>query len=278
MKQAIKRLLFGNSRKAAPEENCLPEGMFSEADVIVTPNEVNERHGTGVILKRIFGFSPNILSIRSSSHYDEHSFGAASLCLSHKGLTRPESFRLILDALNKCKVRRILCVPYFPDDLITAIAIKELFGVPLCTYVMDDSNIFASRIPDDLMREALGKSSLRLAISPEMRDEYEKKFGLRFWLLPPVVTQDAVRRENQAASGGSDAATGVGLLVGSIWSPKWFEWFRKAVKEAGLKIHWYGNTDARWLKFDHDELAADAFAIEELCWNALKWRDRPYRR
>jgi len=119
----------------------------------------------------------------------------------------------------------------------------------------DDSNIFATRISNDLIREALEKSSLRLAISPEMRDECERKYGLRFWLLPPVVGADEVGRGIQTASAN------VGLLVGNIWSPKWLEWFRMAVKEAGLKIHRYGNTDARWLKFDHDELAADGITV-----------------
>ena len=261
MRKALTRLLFGNPRKIAATETGLPKGAFTDADVIITPNEVNDRHGTGVILRRIFGDSPNVLSIRSSSHYGEHSFGAASLCLSHKDLTRAESFQHVLDALNKSTVRRVLCVPYFPDDLITAIAIKELHDVPLCTYVMDDSNVFASRIPDALLREALEKSSLRLAISPEMRDEYEKKFGLRFWLLPPVVTADSVQDTIQSAPAANGVAANVGLLVGSIWSAKWFEWFRRSVKEAGLKIHWYGNTEARWLKFSPEELAADGIKV-----------------
>jgi hypothetical protein len=33
----------------------------------------------------------------------------------------------------------------------TAIAIKEIYGVPMCTYIMDDQNVCTSEIPDELM-------------------------------------------------------------------------------------------------------------------------------
>src|SRR5262249_44145733 len=119
--------------------------------------------------------------------YREHSLQARQLCLAHKWLSRPQSFERVLHALNGNTIGRVLCVPFHSDELITAIALKELFNAPLCTYIMDDNNICARGIPDELMREALAKSNLRLAISPEMRDAYENKYNLKFWVLPPVV-------------------------------------------------------------------------------------------
>jgi len=74
----------------------LPPRRLREADVIVTPNEVTDRHGTGVILNRIFGECPNILSIRSANFYHEHWLGDADLCLGHEGLSRAESFERVL--------------------------------------------------------------------------------------------------------------------------------------------------------------------------------------
>src|SRR5579862_57703 len=139
-----------------------------DADAIITTNEVCDRHGTGVILRRIFGNSPNILSIRSSRLYAEHALGRAELCFGHEALTRAESFEHVVSLLNGTTVRRVLCVPFMPDELTTAIVLKELFNVPLCVYLMDDNNIHARGIPDELMREALEKSALRLAISPEL--------------------------------------------------------------------------------------------------------------
>ena len=55
-------------------------------------------------------------------------------------------------------VSRVLCVPYTADDLVSALALKEMFNAPLCTYLMDDNNIGSQGISDELMREALEKS------------------------------------------------------------------------------------------------------------------------
>src|SRR5690349_1207354 len=61
----------------------LRKDAFRDADAIVTTNEVCDRHGTGVILRRIFGASPNVLSIRSSRLYPEHLLGQEQLCFGH---------------------------------------------------------------------------------------------------------------------------------------------------------------------------------------------------
>ena len=44
MKRLLKRLLSGKSRKKTAEVACLPQAEFTDADVIITPNEVNERY------------------------------------------------------------------------------------------------------------------------------------------------------------------------------------------------------------------------------------------
>jgi len=234
----------------------LPPHALTNADAIVTTNEVTDRHGTGVLLSRIFGQSPNILSLRSTNLYREHCLGAAQLCFGHEGLSRAQSFARVLYALNGSTVGRILCVPFLPDELISALALKELFGAPLCTYLMDDNNIYSRGIPDDLMREALSKSAFRLAISPEMRDAYEIKYGLKFWFLPPVVKKEAVRGEPRLFV-LEDPKVCPGVLVGSIWSQRWLQQLRRTVREAGLQVHWYGNAQAPWLKVTRAELLED---------------------
>ena len=234
----------------------LTRKAIHDADVIVTTNEVTDRHGTGVILSRIFGRSPNILSIRSTDLYREHNLGAAQLRFSQDSLSRPQSFERVLFALNGASVRRVLCVPFLPDELITAIALKELFGVPLCTFLMDDNNVFSRGIPDELMREALEKSDLRLAISPEMRDAYESKYHLKFFVVPPVVAPAALQSSPRVPAGAS-VERRTGVLVGSIWSQKWLEQLRQTTREAGLQLHWFGNARAPWLKVTPEQLRAD---------------------
>ena len=251
------RKLRGRSRsKANGSDRPLPRQALRDADAIVTTNEVCERHGTGVILRRIFAGSPNILSIRSTRLYQDHALGEAQLCLSQDGLGRSESFAHVLSILNGSTIKRVLCVPFLPDELITAVILKELFNAPLAVFLMDDNNIHAGGIPDELMREALEKATLRLAISPELRDAYEQKYNLKFWVLPPVVDERALQRTSSSTV--ASAVEGqVGALIGSLWSRNWLEQLRKTIREAGIKLHWYGNATAPWLKVTAEELRQD---------------------
>lgn len=254
LKKIWKKITRPARRRATRRVLPLPANAMRDADAIITPNEVCDRHGTGVILRRIFGGSPNLLSIRSTSLYPEHNFGQFQLCFGHDGLSRPESFAQVLDVLNGSTVRRALCVPYHPAELITAIALKELYNAPLCVFVMDDNNIHAHGIPDELMREALEKASLRLAISPELRDAYEQKYSLKFWVVPPVVNEEAIQGEPLAAP---EPHRRTGLLIGSLWSRNWLQMLRKTVKEAGVEVHWFGHANAPWLGVSAEELRRD---------------------
>ncbi len=256
LKRTWKKLIRTFRKNDATQVHSLPPQALRDADALITTNEVSDRHGTGVILRRIFGRSTNLLSIRSTNLYPDHALGQAQLCFGHEGLSRPQSFARVLAALNGSTIRRVLCVPFLADELITAVVLKELFDVPLCIFLMDDNNVHARGIQDELMREAMAKASLRLAISPELRDAYEQKYSLKFWILPPVVDEQAVRRAPRIPTGPL-VESKTGVLIGSLWSRAWLQLLRKTIREAGLMIHWYGNAKAPWLKVTPQELAAD---------------------
>ncbi len=225
----------------------------TSVDVVVTPNEVNDKHGTGVLVRRIFEGCSHIVSLRARNDYGgEHHFGDLAICLP-AGYSRSETFQNVLAVLRGKAVRKVICIPYIADDLITSIAIKEIFDVPLCAYLMDDQNICCQRIPDQLMREFLEKCSLRLTTHPEMRDAYESKYGLKFWLLPAVVPGRLVQSTAQLPT-GEEYATRTGALVGSIWSARWFHLLRAAVKDSGYPIHWFGNNNSPFLRTSRTEL------------------------
>lgn len=228
---------------------------LQDADLVITTNEVNYRHGTGALVKRIFPDGFNILSIRSYNHYNgEHDFGDVSIQLSYPKLSqRSEIFQSVLNALQGTTIKRILCIPYYADEILTAIVIKELFNVSLVTYIMDDQNICVNNISDDLMREFLGKCSLRLATHVQLRDAYEEKYGLKFWLLPAVVPDHLLEMKQQVPDHQlSESKTGA--LIGSIWSKKWFNMLYKTVIGAKAKIDWYGNSKYSWLEESTQEL------------------------
>jgi FkbM family methyltransferase len=256
LKRIWKKLTRSSRRRATGDARPLSRNALRNADAIVTTNEVSDRHGTGVILRRVFGDWPEVLSIRSTRLYPDHMLGEEQLCFGHETLSRSESFAHVLKLLNGTTVRRVLCVPFLPDELITAIVLKELFQAPLCVYLMDDNNIHARGIPDELMREALEKASLRLAISPELRDAYEQKYGLKLWVVPPVVDDRALCQVAEVPT-GARAQERTGLLIGSVWSRAWLNLLRQTVRSCGLKVDWYGNAKAPWLEVTPEELQRD---------------------
>jgi len=228
---------------------------LQNASVVITVNEMNYRHGTGALIKRVFPDSRGILSIRSHDQYKgEHDFGEVSIHLPQQGLSRPETFQNVLTALTRFTVGRVLCVPYNPDELQTAIAIKELFKVPLATWIMDDQNICVNSIRDDLMQEFLSKCSVRFATHPELRDAYEQKYGFKFWILPAVAPSQYLELAIQTPQLELTKSQ-IGVLIGNIWSEKWFDMVCHAVGGAGKYLDWYGDyTQYYWIRLSAAEI------------------------
>jgi hypothetical protein len=142
-----------------------PEPVLSGADAIVTHVEVCGCHGVGRLVQMLFDGEPNILSIRSANLYGgRQEFGGLGLCVAHEDKSRDAVFCRVLEAVGQTTVKRVLCIPYFADDVRTALALREIFGVPLRTYIMDDQNVCADGIPDDLMRELAGVRQLELVV------------------------------------------------------------------------------------------------------------------
>lgn len=225
-------------------------------DLLVTHVEVCRLHGTGVLLERYLAGSGKLVTLRSNSHYEgKTDLPAVHLALEAEGMSVEEEEQAIRQLLAGFKIRRILCIPYYEADARRAVLVKRLTGAPLCAYVMDDQTIFAKGLTHDAARHMFQAASLRLVISPEMRTAYEKKFGLRFDVMPPLLTNATGRQENrwrQAASGPVRAA-----LVGNVWSAQQFAQLRRFVRSAGLQLDWFGNAKTSWLPTDPKEYEAD---------------------
>ena len=220
-------------------------------DVIVTAAEVNYRHGTGALVRTMFGSGEGALSIRSLDYYDgEHSFGEWAIKLVHGDSDRCAIRERVRRVLGNFEPRRVFCIPYHADEISTALAIHEVFGAPIAAHIMDDGNVLADLIPDDLMREFLERSSVRFAISDPMRAAYEAKFGLRFSICPPMAP---ARLVNQVPV---KAGSGAGVMVGNVWSSRWSDLLRTTIRESGRKIDWYGSRQ-RAMGASEDDLARD---------------------
>ena len=229
------------------------------SDLVITACEVNSMHGTGTLLLRIFADSSSIISLRTHNYYDVcDGFGGAVLSLPLAQAARPEISSWLRWYLAGTSVRRILCLPYTPAEVTLALTAHEVLGAPLCTYIMDDASVCANGISDELIHELYAKSRLRLTISPEMRDAYERKHRMRFWVLPPVVSESIVQRTPVWPADGIDGKRGV--LLGNIWGQRWLDLLRAMFRgpENGIEIDWYCNQKKpHGLNFDRDELVRD---------------------
>jgi hypothetical protein len=222
------------------------------ADVVVTLNEITDRHGTGPLLKRLLRGRPNVLSIRSRDDWGRQDYPAWNQKVTQGSPRRHHWYRNVLHALGGARVANVLCVPFLPDEVRTAIAVHGIFGARLCTYVMDDQNVAAHGIPDALMEELLARSCLRLATHPELRTAYESKFGVEFHLLPAVVPDPLIR--SQPVDPVDLISERRGALLGSFWDQSWFDRLCLALDDSGYTIDWFGNADSPWLRFPREAM------------------------
>ena len=237
-------------------------------DIIIAHCEVNDRQGVGILLKRLFPNTENIFSLRSRDLYDgQQDFGFANACLNYPDPSPAAVKAKLLKSLGKSKAQRILSVPYYTDDVLSSIALKDLLQIPLCTYIMDDQNIYVPHIPDHHIRELLEKSDLRLGISPELCQAYEEKYKLKFWFLPALVTPELIQTDpffplNPQATTG---ALPPGVIIGNIWSQQWLNRLRHLTQVTGIKVHWYGNPNRDWLNFSETDLERDGITFKGFC-------------
>jgi hypothetical protein len=222
-----------------------------EVEAVITAGEINDRHGTGALLQRILSGARNLVSIRTEDSWGEQSFADWRIRLSHAGRSREEAFEAVMRLFAGHRIRRVLCVPFHANELITAIALHEIFGARLCGWIMDDQNVAVNVIPDNLMREFLQACSLRLTTHPELRQAYERKYGLPFSLLPAVVPDALIEGAGQKHDLMFENR---GALLGSFWDQSWFDRLCDALEGSGWEIDWFGNHRSPFLNFPESEL------------------------
>ncbi len=225
-------------------------------DVIVSHAEINNRHGVGVLLARLFPDRSDLLAVRSRQMFGGETSIQKTAELNHGAASGDSVYRNVLRGLGDISVRRLLCVPYYADDVKTAVAAKEVFDAPLCTFLMDDQNIHADEIPDSLMKSLLEKSSLRLAISPDLRDAYQEKYKLPCWFMPPVVPDHLI--PNNVVAGPATLDSKNPVMIGNVWGAHWLNRLRLATRHSGIRITWYSNAGFDNLACDRAELEADS--------------------
>jgi len=225
-------------------------------DLLICGSEMCRRHGTGILMQRAYSDSSDFVVLRSQTLYDgNEEFGGSHVVLDAFGLTAEERRRRMRRLLAPFNIRRILCVPFGPEDFHNAIEAKAMLGVPLCTYVMDDQAAYSTQVSAHLARSLFEASQLRLAISREMAGTYEHLFGTPFDLLPPIVTSHEGEVHNHWTPRLRSALHGI--MIGNVWSLAQFAKLRELVLATGLVIDWFGNPDLVLSRYDRNQLTRE---------------------
>lgn len=226
-------------------------------DLLITALEVNSHHGVGILLQRFFPDSASFVCVRTTSLYNgEEPFGSAHHELCSRFLNLAETEEHLRRILALYQVRRILCVPYYREEYVHALLAKRITGAPLCTFLMDDQNIYASRVPDHWVSDLLAASDLCLGISPEMCAAYRRKFNREVHLLPPVLEKSAPLVPCYWHPEPDDPQRAA--MIGNVWTARRFARLRELLRSSGLHLDWYGNgPKASWLTGTPEEWEAD---------------------
>ncbi len=224
-------------------------------EALVHAIEVNDRHGAGILIRRLFGDGSNFVLFRSRTLYEgQNFFGEREVNLSDHFATRIELRARLTD--ESSKVRRILCVPYYPEDFRHAVMLREITGAPMATFLMDDQNIFSREVGDAAVAELLDRSDVIFAISPQMASAYAAKYGRRVGWLPPVVLERRPARE------GATNIERQAALIGNVWSGNQLDELRRVIRGSGWQVQWFGRgPEASWLNCRPEELAADGIFV-----------------
>jgi hypothetical protein len=154
-----------------------------------------------------------------------------------------------------------LVVPHFPEEVRLALLLRELTGMPLATWVMDDSVLETHRISRAEMDRLFAESAVRFVISPEMASDYAREFGKSFEVLPPTVSRREMRSFASAPE-SSEQATGI-MLLGSMWNEDWIPALRSLLLASGLTADWYGSHPPDYGGALRDSIRPHGFVSED---------------
>jgi len=245
------------SNPAAPEPSL--ELNLKDATLLITHTQVSNRHGTGSLLSKIFAQEHPLIVFYSRDYFPPSEIGDLTLHVPHHETSSIEAAKPRVAALlGKSTIRRIFCVPFYPDDVVSALAVHELTGAPIVSYVMDDQNVFAEGIPDPLMQALAQASKLRFVISETLREAYSSKFGVPFWILPPVASSQYFAPEKSEQRPNNPPK---GVVIGNLWNPEIVMRFRRTILESGLEVAWYGNAGKPFYELDAGELAKEGIIL-----------------
>jgi FkbM family methyltransferase len=240
--------------------------VFSPRDlsVVLTPNEINNAHGTGILAYRLMRELAHVAVLRSHTHYDNTCLlDGPDVVLPATLTSRADVYRFASRAFKPGQLKQIVCIPWHPKELHLAIAIKNIHQCPFVLYIMDDNCLFTKNgISKSLMVEAMEAADIIFAISPEMQIEYQNAFRHKIWILPPLLESSLLLPEGYTPAEPNNRRHGV--VVGNIWHQASLDLFCDALGGSGITVDWYCNTvSPGWLSLDKSRLSEIGITFRE---------------
>ena len=248
------KIIGSRAHRSLPSEETVTQG----GTLIITHAELSARHGTGALLARIFRNERNLVVIHSQKFFEKHDIEVSASRITHSRLTFGAARMRIRRLLKTKNVQRILCVPFYKDDVYSALVAQAYTGAPLALYLMDDQNIHVKEIPDRLMQALIQAARICLAISPGLCAAYQEKYGRKFWFVPPVADPELFVPRDYEFTPNSPPR---GILIGNLWSSHTLTNFRNAIRVAGLRIDWYGNAGKPFIALDGEALGKEGIFL-----------------
>ena len=226
--------------------------------LVVTHAELSARHGTGALLVRILGAEQNLMAFHSREFFKTHDMEVAAFPVNHSGGPLGAGRKRVRQLLKGKAIGRILCVPFYEDEVHSALAAQAHTGAPLALYIMDDQNIHVKEISDSLMRTLIQRAKICFAISPALCAAYQEKYQHRFWFVPPVADPGLFVPVDYHFIPNSPPH---GILIGNLWSSQTLSQFRETIRLTGLRIDWFGNAGKPFVALDPEELAKEGIFL-----------------
>lgn len=217
--------------------------------LVITHNEISERHGTGALLVRLLRDVPRLLNIRTASHHPRVDLDIdCHLLASGSGDTsQAERCRQLLHISDHREIARILVVPFTEEECLIALAAKHIFGAEITLYLMDDQNIHHPNIRDSIFTDLIVASTRRFAICDALGEAYERKFKCPFETLLPAMDDQYLQIHPLDPVVGQNSSA---VMIGNVWTHEWLERLTSLAESSGISIDWYGNVGEPFINRD----------------------------
>lgn len=106
------------------------ERPIKDATLVLTHAEICNRHGTGALLMKILEGVDPLVVFYSKNFFGQNEMGTVARHVQHEDTRRPAVRDKVANLLRSMQISRILCLPYYEDDALSALAAAEISRCP----------------------------------------------------------------------------------------------------------------------------------------------------